>query len=258
MLLDIIRIEGLNKFFGDKQALKDINLSVKKGEVVTLIGPSGSGKSTLLRCVNFLEVPSVGKVFIEEKPVTYKLNRLQQLTFRSKVHISRVRENVGMVFQHFNLWKHKSVLENIIEGPIQVKKLSKSDAIKRAESLLDKVGLSDKRDAHPSNLSGGQQQRIAIARALAMEPHVMLFDEATSALDPEMVNEVLQIMHSLAKDGMTMIIVTHEMDFARKVSDRVIFMENGCIVEQGAPEVIFGNTTNPRITRFLNSMSGNV
>lgn len=256
--MEVIRVEELNKYYGKKHALKNINLTVTKGEVVTLIGPSGSGKSTLLRCVNFLEVPTEGTVYLDLKPVKYKLNRLNQLTFFSKIQISKVRENVGMVFQHFNLWQHKTVLENITEGPIQVKKISKSEAIQRAEILLAKVGLSDKRDAHPSNLSGGQQQRIAIARALAMEPHVMLFDEATSALDPEMVNEVLQIMNELAKEGMTMIIVTHEMEFAKKVSDRVIFMEDGAIVDSGTPSHIFGSSTNPRITKFLNSMSVHV
>lgn len=253
--MGVIHIENLNKYYGDKQALSDINLTVDKGEVVTLIGPSGSGKSTLLRCINFLEVPTEGNVIINNKQVSFKLNRANQLTYRSKKKISKLREDVGMVFQHFNLWKHRSVLENIIEGPIQVKKWDKSKARAKAEELLNKVGLIDKIDAHPSNLSGGQQQRIAIARALAMEPQVMLFDEATSALDPEMVNEVLQIMNDLAHSGMTMVIVTHEMEFARKVSDRVIFMENGSIVEQGPPDYIFGKDMNPRITKFLNSMS---
>lgn len=256
--MGVIKIENLNKYYGDKKALSDINLTVNKGEVVTLIGPSGSGKSTLLRCINLLEVPSDGNILISNKQVNFKLNKVNQLTYGSKKKISKVREEVGMVFQHFNLWKHRSVLENITEGPIQVKKWDKSKAIAKAEELLKKVGLIDKINAHPSNLSGGQQQRIAIARALAMEPQVMLFDEATSALDPEMVNEVLQIMNDLAHSGMTMIIVTHEMEFARKVSDRVIFMENGSIVEQGAPDYIFGKATNPRVTKFLNSMSVHV
>lgn len=254
----VIQIENLNKYYGDKKALSDINLSVNKGEVVTLIGPSGSGKSTLLRCINLLEVPTSGGILINNKQVSFKLNRVNQLSYRSKKKISKVREEVGMVFQHFNLWKHRSVLENITEGPTQVKRWSKTKSIAKAEELLNKVGLIDKINAHPSNLSGGQQQRIAIARALAMEPQVMLFDEATSALDPEMVNEVLQIMNDLAHSGMTMIIVTHEMEFARKVSDRVIFMENGSIVEEGTPDYIFGKATNPRITKFLNSMSVHV
>lgn len=211
-----------------------------------------------MRCINLLEVPSDGKILINNKQVSFKLNRANHLTYGSKRKVSKVREHVGMVFQHFNLWKHRSVLENITEGPIQVKKWDKSKAIAKAEELLNKVGLIDKINAHPSNLSGGQQQRIAIARALAMEPQVMLFDEATSALDPEMVNEVLQIMNDLAQSGMTMIIVTHEMDFARKVSDRVIFMENGSIVEQGTPDYIFGQASNPRVTKFLNSMTVHV
>lgn len=256
--MGVVQIENLNKYYGDKKALSDINLTVNKGEVVTLIGPSGSGKSTLLRCINLLEVPTDGNITINNKQVSFKLNRANQLTYSSKKKISKLREEVGMVFQHFNLWKHRSVLENITEGPIQVKKWDRARARAKAEELLNKVGLIDKINAHPSNLSGGQQQRIAIARALAMEPQVMLFDEATSALDPEMVNEVLQIMNDLAHSGMTMVIVTHEMDFARKVSDRVIFMENGSIVEQGAPDYIFGQDMNPRITRFLNSMSVHV
>ncbi|MFJ5788904.1 amino acid ABC transporter ATP-binding protein [Lysinibacillus sp. NPDC097162] len=252
--MEILELNNINKYFGDKHALKNINLSINQGEVISLIGPSGSGKSTLLRCVNFLEVPSEGVVKFENQPIKYKVNRSSQLTLGSKIKMSKVRENIGMVFQHFNLWKHKTVLENIIEGPIQVKKIKREEAIKIAEKLLERVGLADKRDDHPSDLSGGQQQRIAIARALAMDPHVMLFDEATSALDPEMVNEVLQIMKSLAESGMTMIIVTHEMEFARKVSDRVVFMEQGAIVEVGTPDQIFGEKANPRITQFLNSM----
>lgn len=253
-IMETIKMQNIQKKYGDKIALTKVNLTVNKGEVVSLIGPSGSGKSTLLRCINFLEVPSQGNVFIEGQSIDYKVNSIGKLTVGSKIKMSKVRSKVGMVFQHFNLWKHRTVLENIIEGPMIVKKMSKEKAIEIADELLNKVGLYDKRNEHPSDLSGGQQQRIAIARALAMEPSVMLFDEATSALDPEMVNEVLQIMMGLAKEGMTMMIVTHEMGFAKQVSDRVVFMEDGQIVTIGTPNEIFASNNNPRVTKFLQNL----
>jgi ABC-type histidine transport system ATPase subunit len=249
-----IELKNIQKKYGNKVVLDNVSLSINKGEVVSVIGPSGAGKSTLLRCINFLEVPSAGEVIIEGQGIHYSVNSIGQLTLMSKIKMSKVRSKVGMVFQHFNLWKHKTVLENIIEGPMIVQKKSRAEAVETADRLLNKVGLYDKRNEHTSDLSGGQQQRIAIARALAMEPTVMLFDECTSALDPELVGEVLQIMMDLAKEGMTMIIVTHEMRFSRQVSDRVIFMENGRISAEGTPQQIFDSNENERVTRFLSSV----
>jgi ABC-type histidine transport system ATPase subunit len=254
MRMTTIKLNNIQKKYGDKVVLDNVSLGINKGEVVSVIGPSGAGKSTLLRCINFLEVPSGGEIIIEGQPIHYSVNSIGQLTLMSKFKMSKVRSKVGMVFQHFNLWKHKTVLENIIEGPIIVKKKTKAEAIEKADELLNKVGLYQKRNDHPSDLSGGQQQRIAIARALAMEPTVMLFDECTSALDPELVGEVLQIMMNLAKEGMTMMIVTHEMRFAKQVSDRVIFMENGRISAEGTPKQIFDSNENERVTRFLSSI----
>ena len=220
-----------------------INNHLEKGEVVVVIGPSGSGKSTFLRCLNLLEVPTSGEIIFEGKNITDK-----------KVDINKIREKMGMVFQQFNLFPHKTVLDNLTIAPIKVKGVSKADAEKKAKELLDRVGLLNKADAYPSSLSGGQKQRIAIARALAMDPDVMLFDEPTSALDPEMVGEVLNVMKELAKEGMTMVVVTHEMGFAREVGDRILFMDKGNIMEEGTPEEIFSNPKNPRTIDFLSKV----
>ena len=229
----MIRVSNLHKSFGKNNVLKGIDEHIEKGEVVVVIGPSGSGKSTFLRCLNLLESPTSGKIVFEGNDITDK-----------GTDINKIREKMGMVFQQFNLFPHKTVLQNLTIAPIKVKGLSKQEAEKKAMELLNRVGLADKAEAYPSSLSGGQKQRIAIARALAMEPDVMLFDEPTSALDPEMVGEVLSVMNDLAKEGMTMVVVTHEMGFAREVGDRILFMDNGGIVEEGSPEEIF---TNPKI-----------
>ena len=238
----MIVIENLHKAFGEVEVLKGVNLHIKPQEVVALIGPSGSGKSTLLRCMNYLEEPTSGKVTVAGTPLDGEAN------------INKVREEVGMVFQRFNLFPHMTALENIMLAPLKVKKVSKADAEKKARELLERVGLADKADNYPSQLSGGQQQRVAIARALAMEPKVMLFDEPTSALDPEMVGEVLDVMRSLAKEGMTMAIVTHEMGFAREVADRVLFIDGGGILEQGTPEELFAHPQQERTKSFLSKV----
>ena len=238
-----VKVEELKKSFGSLEVLKGIDLEVKEGEVVCLIGPSGSGKSTFLRCLNRLEETTAGTVIVDDNDIT-----------DPKCNINKVRENIGMVFQQFNLFPHLSVLENIMLAPVDRKKLTKAEAKKTAERLLATVGLAEKAGEYPPNLSGGQQQRVAIARALAMNPDIMLFDEPTSALDPEMVGEVLEVIKQLAKDGMTMIVVTHEMGFAREVADRVIFMDGGYIVEQGTPAEVFGNPQNKRTQDFLNKV----
>ena len=238
----MIVIENLHKAFGEVEVLKGVNLHIKPQEVVALIGPSGSGKSTLLRCMNYLEEPTSGKVTVAGTPLDGEAN------------INKVREEVGMVFQRFNLFPHMTALENIMLAPLKVKKVGKEEAEKKARELLERVGLADKADNYPSQLSGGQQQRVAIARALAMEPKVMLFDEPTSALDPEMVGEVLDVMRSLAKDGMTMAIVTHEMGFAREVADRVLFIDGGGILEQGTPAEIFEHPQQERTKSFLSKV----
>ena len=239
----MIRVNNLHKSFEKNEVLKGINEHIEKGEVVVVIGPSGSGKSTFLRCLNLLEVPTSGEIIFEGKNITDK-----------KVDINKIREKMGMVFQQFNLFPHKTVLDNLTIAPIKVKGVSKADAEKKATELLDRVGLLNKADAYPSSLSGGQKQRIAIARALAMDPDVMLFDEPTSALDPEMVGEVLNVMKELAKEGMTMVVVTHEMGFAREVGDRILFMDKGNIMEEGTPEEIFSNPKNPRTIDFLSKV----
>jgi polar amino acid transport system ATP-binding protein len=236
----IIRVYQLSKNFGDLAVLKNISLHVKRGEVVTIIGPSGSGKSTFLRCMNLLEIPSGGKMYYKDKDML-------DLTTDSRI----LRRNVGMVFQKFNLFPTKTVMQNITMAPMRINKKSKTEAAEIAISLLKKVGLEDKADNYPKTLSGGQQQRVAIARALAMQPEMLLFDEPTSALDPELVGDVLSVMKELALEGMTMVIVTHEMAFARDVSDRVIFMDKGFIVEEGPPEEIFGDPKNDRTRDFL-------
>ncbi len=237
-----VKTEQLKKNFGSLEVLKGIDLEVKEGEVVCLIGPSGSGKSTFLRCLNQLEETTAGTVIVDDYDLT------------DNCDINKIRENIGMVFQQFNLFPHLNVLENIMLAPVDRKKMTKDEAKKTAEKLLAMVGLAEKAEEYPSNLSGGQQQRVAIARALAMRPDIMLFDEPTSALDPEMVGEVLEVMKRLAADGMTMIVVTHEMGFAREVAHRVIFMDGGYIVEQGTPEEVFGNPQNKRTQDFLNKV----
>ena len=236
----MIKVENLTKSFGELEVLKGINQEIKDGEVVVVIGPSGSGKSTFLRCLNLLEEPTSGKIFVDDEEITSK-----------DIDINKVREEMGMVFQSFNLFNNLNIIDNITLAPTLVKKMEKDQAEKKAMELLKRVGLPDKRDSYPKSLSGGQKQRIAIARALAMNPKVMLFDEPTSALDPEMVGEVLDIMKDLAKEGMTMVVVTHEMGFAREVGDRILFMDGGYIVEEGSPEEVFGNPQNERTQNFL-------
>ncbi|MBX7306569.1 amino acid ABC transporter ATP-binding protein [Clostridium chauvoei] len=239
----MIHVNNLYKSFGKNEVLKGVNENIKKGEVVVVIGPSGSGKSTFLRCLNLLENPTDGEIIFEGNSITDK-----------KTDINKIREKMGMVFQQFNLFPHKTVLENLTMAPLKVKGFSKSEAEKKAYDLLNRVGLAEKDTAYPASLSGGQKQRIAIARALAMEPDVMLFDEPTSALDPEMVGEVLNVIKGLAKEGMTMVVVTHEMGFAKEVGDRILFMDGGNIVEQGTPEEIFNNPKNPRTIDFLSKV----
>ena len=238
-----VKVENLKKSFGSLEVLKDINMEVKEGEVVCLIGPSGSGKSTFLRCLNKLEEPTGGVIIVDDYDLMAKTS-----------DINKIRENIGMVFQQFNLFSHLSVLQNIMLAPVDRKRMTKEQAEEKAKKLLDRVGLLEKADVYPASLSGGQRQRVAIARALAMEPDIMLFDEPTSALDPEMVGEVLEVMKQLAAEGMTMVVVTHEMGFAREVADRVVFMDGGYIVEEGAPEEVFGNPQNKRTQDFLNKV----
>ena len=249
----MIEIEGLHKQFGPLHVLRGIDLSVAVGEVVCIIGPSGSGKSTLLRCINHLEVAEQGRIRIDGKLV-YRDEIEGRFRAHSNRAIAAVRAQVGMVFQHFNLFPHLSVVGNIIEAPVHVLRKPKSDARRRALELLAQVGLADKAEAYPEELSGGQQQRVAIARALAMDPKAMLFDEVTSALDPELVAEVLAVMRDLARRGMTMLVVTHEMNFARQVASRVIFMDHGAIVEQDLPERIFGAPREARTRDFLKTV----
>jgi polar amino acid transport system ATP-binding protein len=238
-----ISVRNLKKNFGSLEVLKDISLDVAEGEVVVLLGPSGSGKSTLLRCLNQLETVTSGHILIDGKDVTDK-----------HTDINKVRENIGMVFQHFNLFNHLTVLKNMTLAPVHLKTLSKAEAKEKAMQLLERVGLADKAEAFPSQLSGGQKQRVAIARALEMNPDIMLFDEPTSALDPEMVGEVLAVMKELAKDGMTMMVVTHEIGFAREVASRVIFMEGGYIVEEGTPDEVINHPKEPRTIDFLSKV----
>ncbi len=239
----MIDIKNLHKSFGDLQVLNGIDEHVAKSEVVVVIGPSGSGKSTFLRCINLLETPTEGEIYIEGERIN-----------APKVNVNKVRQKMGMVFQHFNLFPHLTIMENVTLAPVKLKKMSKENAVKKGEELLKRVGLFDKADAYPSQLSGGQQQRVAIARALAMEPDIMLFDEPTSALDPEMVGEVLDVIRDLAKSGMTMVIVTHEMSFAREVGTRVLFMDRGIVIEQGKPDDIFSNPQNERTKSFLSKV----
>ena len=238
----MIEIRDLRKTFGDTEVLHGVNLTVAPQEVVVVIGPSGSGKSTMLRCINYLEIPTSGQIWVDGEKINPQTN------------LNRIRAEVGMVFQHFNLFDNKTVLENLTLAPLLVRKLSKADAEKKALELLERVGLRDKADAYPNSLSGGQMQRVAIARSLAMNPKVMLFDEPTSALDPEMVKEVLDVMKTLARDGMTMVVVTHEMGFAREVGDRLVFMDEGAIVEQGVPQAVFAQPRHERTLAFFSKI----
>lgn len=242
-IMDKVIVKGLKKSFGDNEVLKDINFKVAEGEVVCVIGPSGSGKSTMLRCLNRLEDIDAGEVMVDGVNIS-----------DPSIDINKARENVGMVFQQFNLFPHLTVQENIALAPVELNKLSQAEADQKALELLETVGLKDKADAYPNSLSGGQQQRVAIARALAMSPDLMLFDEPTSALDPEMVGDVLEVMKDLAEEGMTMVIVTHEMGFAREVSDRVVFMDGGYIVEEDVPEKLFSQPENERTKSFLDKV----
>ena len=239
----IIKVEALAKAFGKVEVLKGIDIEIKKGEVVVIIGPSGCGKSTFLRTLNLLEVPTGGNIYFEGTDIT-----------NPKTNINIHRQKIGMVFQQFNLFPHMTVLKNMTIAPMKLLKLSKAEAEEKAMKLLERVGLADRANSYPSQLSGGQKQRVAIVRALCMEPEVMLFDEPTSALDPEMVGEVLEVMKDLAKDGMTMAIVTHEMGFAREVANRVLFIDQGIIMEQGTPEEVFGNPKSPRLKDFLSKV----
>ena len=239
----MITVNNLVKSFGNHVVLNGINEEIKEGEVVVVIGPSGSGKSTFLRCLNLLETPNGGEIFIDGEQIN-----------KAGTDVNKMRQKMGMVFQHFNLFPHLTVMQNITLAPIKLKKMTKEQAIKKGEELLKIVGLSDKADAYPVQLSGGQKQRIAIARSLAMEPEIMLFDEPTSALDPEMVGEVLDVMKDLAKSGMTMVVVTHEMGFAREVGTRIFFMDEGLILEQGTPEEIFDNPQHERTKSFLSKV----
>ena len=239
----MVHVQNLKKSFGKLEVLKDISIDITEGEVVVLLGPSGSGKSTFLRCLNQLETATAGTILIAGADVTDK-----------HTDINKVRENIGMVFQHFNLFAHKTVLQNITMAPVELKKMTKEEAQAEGLRLLKRVGMETKADCYPSQISGGQKQRVAIARALAMKPDIMLFDEPTSALDPEMVGEVLAVMKELAADGMTMVVVTHEIGFAREVADRVVFMDDGYIVEQGTPQEVINNPREPRTIDFLNKV----
>ncbi len=251
----VIRIENLHKWFGPLHVLRGINLEVAPGEKICVVGPSGSGKSTLLRCINFLEEPREGMVFLDGQPMGFVEEPGDVRRRDSEANINRMRARVGMVFQNFNLWMHMTVLRNLIEAPIYVRGIRHEEARARAEALLSRVGLLDKKHAYPSQLSGGQQQRVAIARALAMEPEIMLFDEPTSALDPELVGEVLEVMRGLAREGMTMVVVTHEMGFAADVADRIIFMDQGVIIEESPPETFFKRPKSERAAQFLAKIS---
>lgn len=250
-----VQVRNIHKAFGDVDVLKGISFSAHQGDVLSIIGASGSGKSTLLRCINHLVIPDQGEVQIGKDVLRTRAKRNGQMVSSDPKLLEQVRARLGMVFQNFNLWSHRSVLHNVIEGPVHVKKIAKAQATEYALHLLDKVGLAHKADAYPSELSGGQQQRVAIARALAMDPDVMLFDEPTSALDPEMVGEVLRVIRQLAEEGRTMILVTHEMQFAREVSNHAIFMHNGICEETGAPADLFGNPQSARLQQFLQPLA---
>ncbi|WP_022710165.1 ABC transporter ATP-binding protein [Pseudochrobactrum sp. AO18b] len=246
-----LKVENLRKNFGQVEVLKGISLEAREGEVISILGSSGSGKSTLLRCINLLETPTSGTVTISGETIKMAQNSKGENYPTDKKQVSRIRSELGMVFQSFNLWSHKTILENVIEAPIYVQGRNRAEVIEEAEALLAKVGIADKRNYYPSHMSGGQQQRAAIARALAMKPKVMLFDEPTSALDPELVGEVLRVMRGLAEEGRTMLVVTHEMGFARDVSNRVIFVHQGQVEEDGAPSEVFTNSKSERFRKFI-------
>jgi octopine/nopaline transport system ATP-binding protein len=248
-----ITVRGLRKSFGPVEVLKGIDLTAREGEVISILGSSGSGKSTMLRCINMLETPDAGEITVADETIRMKPAPNGKIRVAGRRQVERIRSQLGMVFQSFNLWSHKTVLENIIEAPLHVQKRPRVECVEEAEALLAKVGISDKRNHYPAHLSGGQQQRAAIARALAMRPKVMLFDEPTSALDPELVGEVLRVMRSLAEEGRTMLVVTHEMGFARDVSSRVIFLHQGAIEEEGLPQEIFDNPQSDRFRKFINN-----
>ncbi len=248
-----LSIENLYKSFGNLEVLKGVSLTANKGDVVSMLGSSGSGKSTILRCITFLDVPDKGKILVNGEEIQLKQKRNGEIVPRSRKQVERIRTKLSMIFQQFNLWSHMTILDNVIEAPIHVLKMSKQDAKEKAKSYLEKVGIYDKKDAYPSHLSGGQQQRAAIARALAMEPEVMLFDEPTSALDPELVGEVLKVMRDLAEEGRTMVVVTHEIGFAKEVSSKTIFLNKGVIEEEGPPSEIFSNPKTERFRQFLAS-----
>jgi len=249
----VIAIRGLGKSFGSLRVLKAINLEVDAGKTVCVLGPSGSGKTTLLRCINFLEQPDEGEVFLAGERVGYVGDGCGRPM--SQRELARIRTRIGMVFQHFNLWPHLTVLGNLIEAPVQVQKRSRNEVVAEAEKLLEKIGLQDKRDAFPSRLSGGQKQRVAIARALATRPQVLLFDEPTSSLDPELVGEVLSVMRDLASDGQTMMVVTHEMGFAREAADEIVFLDDGAVVERASPERFFTEPSTKRAQQFLQRLA---
>jgi polar amino acid transport system ATP-binding protein/arginine:pyruvate transaminase len=250
---EVVRLDAIHKSFGRLEVLKGVSLSAREGAVVALIGASGSGKSTLLRCTNLLEVPNSGRVVIAGEEILLRRGHLGQMVVADHHQLQRVRSRLGMVFQSFNLWAHRTVLENVIEAPVHVLKEPKAEAIERAEALLHKVGLHAKKDTYPAFLSGGQQQRAAIARALAIRPKVMLFDEPTSALDPELVGEVLRVIRDIAAEGRTMILVTHEMAFARDVANHVMFLHNGLVEEEGPPSKVFGAPQSERCRQFVNA-----
>ena len=249
-----LEVRNLYKNFGSHEVLKGINLTAHKGDVISIIGSSGSGKSTFLRCINLLETPSAGDVLVHGELIRMKSSRLGERFPESRQQVERIRSRLAMVFQSFNLWSHMTVLQNVIEVPIQVLKIPRAEAIEKAEMLLHRVGLYERRDYSPGHLSGGQQQRAAIARALAVDPEVMLFDEPTSALDPELVGEVLQVMRNLAEEGRTMLVVTHEMTFARDVSNRVMFLHQGMVEEEGDPKELFANPKSERFKQFISSI----
>jgi polar amino acid transport system ATP-binding protein len=247
----VIRVERLRKAFGPTEVLRGIDLTVARGEVLCLIGPSGSGKSTLLRCINFLEEPTSGFVYLDGEPIGYRVDAAGRRVREPAARINALRQRIGIVFQAYNLWPHRTALGNVIEALRVVRRQPRAEAEATGLAMLERVGLRDRAHEYPSRLSGGQQQRVAIARALAMKPEIMLFDEVTSALDPELVGEVLKVMRGLAADGMTMIVVTHEMAFAREVADRVAFMDGGAVVEEGPPQIVLGRPQNERTRRFL-------
>ncbi|MFJ3106904.1 MULTISPECIES: ABC transporter ATP-binding protein [Pseudomonas] len=247
----VLQVKHIRKSFGNLEVLKGISLDAHEGDVVSILGASGSGKSTFLRCINLLEVPDAGEIRVAGEQVVFKRGRHQVLVPANRRQVDRMRPELGMVFQSFGLWSHMTVLQNVIEGPVHVQKRPRAECIDEAEALLEKVGMADKRDHYPAFLSGGQQQRVAIARTLAMRPRVILFDEPTSALDPELVGEVLKVMRSLAEEGRTMLVVTHEMGFARNVSNRVVFMNQGLIEAQGTPQEMFNEQHCERFSRFI-------